>query len=579
MATELSADSDPDVGTARPTVLVVDDDEDLADTCRYWLEDADYRVRTAYSGEDALDRIDADVDLVLLDRRMPRLSGDETLERLREDGYDCPVAMMTAVAPDTDIVEMPFDEYLVKPVTKEDILTAADELLARSGFTPEVREYFALSSTERALSAREREELRDAGALVELRERLSEEFDDHESAIETRELQLERLSHVTHLIRNIDRALVDASTREAIERDVCDSLVGSGPYRAALVAAYNDHTRGLRIRTTVGTGADDVSVPGDGQLRARIEDAVANEEVQVLTDIDASHAESVFGEPAGDDSAAVVVPLTYREKTYGALVVYTANGHVFSDHELEVFVELGQHIGNGINSVEQRKLLLADTVAELEFRHTDDDDPFVALSRETGGTLTLRGVASTDESGVTCYVELVGTDADEALALAAGMDAVENVRLVTEGDESLFELSATESAIETLSGVGATISTFRVKAGEGTLVAAVAPDADLKAIAGAVQSTYDRVDVLSKREVERSVQSTESFRQGLEDRLTERQQTALETAFSAGYYEWPRNSTAEEVAESMGISAPTLHEHLRAGERKLLEAFVDETDT
>ncbi|WP_435335057.1 bacterio-opsin activator domain-containing protein [Haloarchaeobius sp. TZWWS8] len=579
MATELSADSESDLDSSPPTVLVVDDDEDLADTCRYWLEDDDYRVRTAYSGEEALEVIDADVDLVLLDRRMPRLSGDETLDKIREAGFDCPIAMMTAVAPDTDIVDMPFDDYLVKPVSKADILDAADELLARSDFSEEVREYFALEATEQALSTRDREELRDAGALVDLREELSQAYDDHESEIQQRELQLERLTHVNSVMRNIDRVLVEASTRETIEREVCDSLVETDSYQAAWVAEYNSHSRGVRTRLTANTGNEDVDIDPGGQVEERVSDAVSNQQVQVLTQVDADHAAAVFGADFdADGTSAVIVPLSYREKAYGALIVYTVPGHTFSDHELEVFVDLGQKIGNGINSVEQRKLLLADTIAELEFRHTDTEDPFIALSKETGGTITLRGVASTDESGLTCFVELTGGPADELLELAAGLDTVENVRLVTEGEESLFELTVTKAAIETLSSVGATVKTFRVESGEGRLVAEVAPDADLKAIVSAVQSTFGRVDVLSKREVERSVQSTESFRQGLGDRLTDRQRTALETAFSAGYYEWPRDSTAEEVAEAMNISAPTLHEHLRAGERKLLEAFIEETE-
>ena len=60
--------------------------------------------------------------------------------------------------------------------------------------------------------------------------------------------------------------------------------------------------------------------------------------------------------------------------------------------------------------------------------------------------------------------------------------------------------------------------------------------------------------------------------------LTDRQYRAMSVALSAGYYDWPRESTAEEVAAAMDISSPTLHEHLRAGERKLLESFMSEVD-
>ncbi|MEF8778108.1 MAG: helix-turn-helix domain-containing protein, partial [Natronomonas sp.] len=46
-------------------------------------------------------------------------------------------------------------------------------------------------------------------------------------------------------------------------------------------------------------------------------------------------------------------------------------------------------------------------------------------------------------------------------------------------------------------------------------------------------------------------------------------------AYFAGYFDWPRGSTAEEGADSMGVSSPTLHNHLRKAERKLLSSFFD----
>jgi predicted DNA binding protein len=50
----------------------------------------------------------------------------------------------------------------------------------------------------------------------------------------------------------------------------------------------------------------------------------------------------------------------------------------------------------------------------------------------------------------------------------------------------------------------------------------------------------------------------------------------LRTAYLADYFESPRGSTAEEVASSLGITGSTLLHHLRAGQRKLLDAFYDE---
>jgi len=133
-----------------PVVLVVDDDSDLADTYALWLE-SDYDVRTAYGGESALEAISPEVDVVLLDRRMPGMPGDEVLERIRERDLDCRVSMLTAVEPETDIIEMGFDEYLVKPVTADDIHETIEELLMRSELDDELQEFLRLSATLAAL--------------------------------------------------------------------------------------------------------------------------------------------------------------------------------------------------------------------------------------------------------------------------------------------------------------------------------------------------------------------------------------------------------------------------------------------
>ncbi|WP_267905122.1 helix-turn-helix domain-containing protein [Halorussus halophilus] len=61
----------------------------------------------------------------------------------------------------------------------------------------------------------------------------------------------------------------------------------------------------------------------------------------------------------------------------------------------------------------------------------------------------------------------------------------------------------------------------------------------------------------------------------MESELTERQRSAMETAYYAGFFEWPRDSSGEDVADVLDVSAPTFHQHLRVGERKLLGTFLD----
>jgi two-component system response regulator AdeR len=117
-----------------PTVLLVEDDEPLADLYADWLRD-DYDVEVVLGGEPALDRLAAGgVDVVLLDRHMPDISGDEVLVTLRDWGLDARVAMVTGVSPEMDILEMGFDDYLLKPVDRETLVGTVEGLLERDTY-------------------------------------------------------------------------------------------------------------------------------------------------------------------------------------------------------------------------------------------------------------------------------------------------------------------------------------------------------------------------------------------------------------------------------------------------------------
>jgi len=127
-----------------PVVLVVDDDEKLLETYRMWLE-ADYDLRKAASGDEALDKLDEEVQVVLLDRLMPGLSGDEVLERIRESDLTYQVAMVTAVKPDFDIADMPFDAYVSKALDRETVIETVERLVARAEYDDLLQDHYAVA--------------------------------------------------------------------------------------------------------------------------------------------------------------------------------------------------------------------------------------------------------------------------------------------------------------------------------------------------------------------------------------------------------------------------------------------------
>jgi DNA-binding response OmpR family regulator len=106
------------------SVLVVEDDEGLAEMFATWLQKEGASIATVQDGEQALNQWTAAIDIVVLDRRLPSMYGKQILHKARKQGFETPVLMVTAVKPDLDMIDMSFDEYILKPVDQSELLDA-----------------------------------------------------------------------------------------------------------------------------------------------------------------------------------------------------------------------------------------------------------------------------------------------------------------------------------------------------------------------------------------------------------------------------------------------------------------------
>ncbi|MBX0293928.1 response regulator [Haloarcula nitratireducens] len=127
------------------TVLVVDDESDCRALYRIWLREA-FDVMTAKDGVEALDQFDETVDVVILDREMSRKDGTEVATELAARDADAFVAMVSGVEPGTDLLEIPVDEYLQKPVGREDVLGLVDRAMALGQYRDRFRRFCSLAA-------------------------------------------------------------------------------------------------------------------------------------------------------------------------------------------------------------------------------------------------------------------------------------------------------------------------------------------------------------------------------------------------------------------------------------------------
>ena len=117
-------------------ILVADDDRNIAELLRLYLEKEGYSVTLACDGIDAMEKFIADTpDMVLLDIMMPRLDGWQVCREIRQRS-NCPIIMLTAKGETFDKVlglELGADDYVVKPFDPKEIVARIKAVLRRSG--------------------------------------------------------------------------------------------------------------------------------------------------------------------------------------------------------------------------------------------------------------------------------------------------------------------------------------------------------------------------------------------------------------------------------------------------------------
>ncbi len=381
--------------------------------------------------------------------------------------------------------------------------------------------------------------------------------------------ELQTVNDLNSVLRGVNQALVSAGSREEIERAVCDRITDADLYQRAYVGDVATWAGDDDRWTVAANGAEEPQDPPDVEV-----DGLESPRPRRTGDEDA-----VPLVPAVDEAAGTwtVVPLVNGRTVYGALGLYTDRESV-SDRERAVLDELGQTIGNAIHATETRSLLSAESVVEIELECSDAADPLVALTGDIDGELTLAGLVPGGNDSQVAYLRVRDADPAAVRDYLETADAGE-VRVIRSTDDGgVIEWRTDgEALLVTLLDLGAHVYDLTAASGRSRYSFYVASRETVRQLLDAVERQFPETRVRSKREQQRPFEAGEALPADRLDKLTTRQQEALEAAYRAGYFEWPRDSTAEEIAETLDITSSTLHSHLRKAEGALFETVFDET--
>ncbi|GAB3664380.1 bacterio-opsin activator domain-containing protein [Halopiger thermotolerans] len=421
-------------------------------------------------------------------------------------------------------------------------------------------------------------------------------------------------------VRGCERDLLAAETREDVERRLCEGVLslspsldadaGEGGRDADLGLAWVGRTAAGRETLTAATWAGrdgdflesaSLSLEGDADGDDPDDPAVraaTSREPTVVDDLEGADTDAVHREALERGfRAALSVPIEHDEFRYGTLTAYATRPAAFDEGLRAACTHLASVAGHAIGALERKRALLADSVAELEIVVRDESEPLSAIARGVGSRIDVRTVVPRSSGGSTVYCTIGGAEPAAIRTTLEGVSAVESFRVVggddgddeddetngtddrggPDADRAPLEIRLSDSTVaETLAEYGGALRSIAPVDDRARLVIELSSTVDVRSFVRTIDRTHPGTELVARRERDRSAPPARPFDAELRDRLSERQLRTLEAAYYGGFFDWPRESTGEEIAETLGVSQPTFSRHLRLAQRKLFELLFDE---
>ncbi|WP_227357376.1 bacterio-opsin activator domain-containing protein [Haladaptatus salinisoli] len=406
---------------------------------------------------------------------------------------------------------------------------------------------------------------------------------EQDRTLQAQNEQLTALNRINETIREIDQALVQAETREEIDHTVCELLTADDRFRFAWIGTVDPTTDTLEPRAWAGTeqgylDSQTFAVQASGAEPAS--QTAATGDVTMVTNVAAGLRDEAWRKDAlsRDYLSVLSIPLVYNDLTHGVLTVYAPTQDAFNKTAKAVLAELGETIASALSAIERKNALLTTSITRVEF--TIDDPTFVLsrLAQNAGCTLSYQGGVQQSTEGSYVFVTVDDgaiNDVADAASQMVGIDEVQQIS--TDGEGGVLRLRLTQPflALE-LADHGAVFREATANPTMTSLVIDVPDSIDVRTITQLVRETFADIELRAKQTLDQSIEH-DLYSKFLEE-LTERQLEVIQTAYYSGYFESPRRSTGEEVAETLEISPPAFYKHARTVQRKLFTTLFEENN-
>ncbi len=466
-------------------------------------------------------------------------------------------------------LDEPFGEWAVCPLGQQGVLLVA------------TTDGAGLSTTSRSLAKTWAANARQALEQIARSRRLR----DREQKLQRRNERLTRLDRVNRLIRSTAPAVVSADSREEVETEVCRRLLRIDAVTGAWIAARDVPTGRTVSRASAGSldeylsglPADPPSAPAAAAVVPARRAHETGSPVAV-TDL-ANTAPGPWWRDRGlrrGTHTVVAVPVVHESTGFGALEIHIDRPRGMDDDEIEAFEQLGVTVGHAIGAIRRRDALLSGGVVALEF-HVEADSGLSRLAAAVDVPLSVVDVSHRADGTAAAFVELEpdGPDDTDRVAETVRDHAHASVLRTDEASVTCAVTLGSGSAVRTMVERGAALRGVSLREGSTRLAVTVelSHSVDVREYVDGVTAALETAELSAKRDLSSAGRTDPGAAGRVDDRLTDRQREALQTAFHSGYFDWPRSTDAESVAAEIGIAQSTLSQHLRTAERKVLEGL------
>ncbi|WP_339103377.1 PAS domain-containing protein [Haloterrigena salinisoli] len=407
----------------------------------------------------------------------------------------------------------------------------------------------------------------------------------HEWELKRQNERLERLNAASRVRQDIEQLLLMADSRTEIERGICERLADLECCSFAWIGEPDPggnqllprqragRERGYLDAVSVTTVDDSAAEPAGRSARTRSPVAVENV-------ADSIRDGTWRGDALSRNFQSIyAVPLVYDDFLYGVLTLYSDDRDAFDEPLRSMLAELGETIGYSIDAVKRKTPLDGESVPVVELElELEGSNPLGRLADRLDARVEFEGGTIRDDGAPTVFA-VVDEPIDVDPADLTDLEGIGDVSVIADTDaETLLQLHYTGPFLgAAVDANGGTLRTLVADETGTRAVVEVPETVEVRNVLSQLNRREFAVSLVARREGSTRTQSTidAAARNALLERLTDRQREVVQTAYHGGFFEWPRRTTGESIADSLGISSPAFQKHVRATERKLFTALFD----